>query len=151
MAINHSAHDHPNTRAARLACRKELHAQALISEATVESTLDSLNRPAIKDNDSFEIISVPLNSLRTYDLKTGMRVHFDKLVKYNGYDHNFYGYCGKCKENKCKEPISISEYVEGEIIEVIRWADNSTDIKVQTDDGKKVIHQVEAPHGDICF
>ena len=76
------------------------------------------------------------------DSVKGDRVEFDYLLRYNGYDRD---YASKGL------PLCTYRHSVGTVVEVIAWADNSTDVRVLTDEGDTVTEQVSGPSGDICY
>ena len=155
---DHTAHDHPNTSAARAKCRRQLErlleaaiqagenyaTQAMVAAADADPAMTPVS-------DSYNLDSY---TVKMSDLKMGMRVHFEKLISYSSTPgHPEYGYCWECKSHSCTKgrKVGTYEHIEGEITELIMWADNSSEVVITDAEGKKHRKMIDFPHGDICY
>lgn len=148
---DHTAHDHPNTSAARAKCRRQLANYA--TDADVQAMVAAADAdPAMTPvSDSFNLDGY---YVKMSDLKKGMRVNFEKLISYSSTPgHPEHGYCWECKSHSCTlgRKVGTYEHIEGEITELIAWMDNSNEVVITDAEGKKHRKMIDFPHGDICY
>jgi hypothetical protein len=82
---------------------------------------------------------------------TGYKLHQERPLDCRGWRPSKLNpgqYTGDCECGRCN---GVTTEHPGTVEDVVYWMDNSIDIQVRGDDGELYLHEMVAPHGDLCF